>query len=577
MQSILSTSQHILQRLSRIFIDPLGVNLDPQTYQRSRWLAATTLTALILLFGARLLRVSWGIITPDWLAATIAIEVIMLIVVYAISRLTRLYRVATYTGLVLITLVVYVQTLMRLYGPPTPYGTTDPLIWLAVITFIGSLVISWRGLLLIGTINSIFILMLPHITGFLTVADIRLPFEFLFTLSGLNVIWAILRERDAKQLEQETAQRKLAHDEALKLRSQIITLFENVNYAFFSVNAATGQITQISPACLKVYGRPPQEFYDDPAIWYRIAYPDDIPIINETISHLVPGQGRRTEFRVLLPDGQPQWIEAFFMPIYDERGQLLSIDGVSTNITDRKASEAQRLELIAERQRSQVLRQFIDDASHDLRTPLATIFTSLFMLQRLAPRDSQITRHLDTLSNQANHLNKSFDDLLLMSRLDDPNLALNCRPLDIAQIVRDLHSHDLPRAEKQGIMLRLDAVDTAFVNGHHDYLVRAVRNLIANAFQYTPTGGTITLRVTHAGHDVFIDVQDSGAGIPDEALPHIFDRFFRAERARSTQIGSVGLGLSLTRRIVELHGGQISVQSSLGSGSLFQIRLPLLQ
>lgn len=577
MQSIPSTRQRIAQYLSQVFVDPLIDNPDPQNRQRSRWLAATTLAAMILLIGARVVRASWGITTPDWLTMTIVVQIIMLIVIYAISRLTGLYRLATYIGLVLITLVVYVQSLARIYGPPTPYGTSDPLIWLAVITLVAGLVISWKGLLLIGVLNSIFILMLPHITGFLTIADIRLPFEFLFAVSGLNVIWSYLREHDAQRLEQETAQRKHAHDEAIKLRTQIITLFENVNYAFFSVSADTGQITQISPACLKVYGRPPQDFYDDQTIWYRIIHPDDAGILNDTLANLIPGQGRLAEFRILLPNGQPQWVEAFFMPIYDANGQLLSIDGVSTNITDRKASEAQRLELVAERQRSQVLRQFIDDASHDLRTPLATIFTSLFMLQRIAPPEPQLSRHLDILNDQANHLRNSFDDLLLMSRLDDPNLVLDCRPLDIAQIMRDLHSHDLHLAEKQGIMLRLDVAEAAVVSGHHDYLVRAIRNLIANAFQHTPVGGTITLRVTTADREALIDVQDSGAGIPDEALPHIFDRFFRAEKARSTQIGSIGLGLPLTQRIIELHNGQISVQSSLGSGSLFQIRLHLLQ
>ncbi|MBL8157263.1 MAG: PAS domain-containing protein, partial [Anaerolineae bacterium] len=504
--------------------------------------------------------------------------VMTLVGIYGISRLTTLYRQATYIGIVLVTVTVYFQTLMRAYGPPTPYGTTAPLLWLAVVTLVAGLVISWRGLLLIGTINSIFILMLPQITGFLTLEQIRLPFEFLFTLSVLNILWAYLRERDAHRLEQETSQRKEAHDEAIKLRNQIITLFENVNYAFFSVDAATTQVTQISPACLKVYGRPPQEFYDDPAIWYRILHSDDAAILNEILSNLVPGQGKLAEFRIRLPDGQPQWIEAFFMPIYDANGKLISINGISANITDRKTSEAQRLELVAERQRSHVLRQFIDDASHDLRTPLATIFTSLFMLQRLVPPDLQLTRHLDTVNEQASHLRNSLDDLLLMSRLDDPDLGLDCRPLDIAQIIRDLHSHDLPQAEKQGIMLRLDVTsESVFISGHHDYLVRAIRNLVVNAFQHTPVGGTITLRVTCTGRDALIDVQDSGAGIPSEALPHIFDRFFRAEKARSTHTGRIGLGLPLTGRIVELHGGQISVQSSLGSGSLFRICLPLLQ
>jgi signal transduction histidine kinase len=577
MQSTSSVTQRIAQRLNRVFVDPLIDMPNAQTRQQSRWLAATTLTAILFLIATRLHRASYGVTSPEWLTMTIVVQVITLVIIYGISRLTTLYRQATYIGIALMTVVVYIQTFMRAYGPPTPYSTIDPLIWLGVVTLAASLVVSWKSLLVFGTINSIFILMLPRTTGILSPEQIRLPFEFLLTVSVLNILWSYLRERDAIRLEQETAERKRNHDEAIKLRSQIITLFENVNYAFFSVDAATARITQISPACLKVYGRPPQDFYDDPAIWYRIAHPDDISIINETLSKLVPGQGKLAEFRILLPDGQPQWIEAFFMPIYNANGQLDSIDGISTNITNRKVSEAQRLELAAERQRSQVLRQFIDDASHDLRTPLATIFTSLFMLQRLAPPDPQITRHLNTLNQQANRLQNSLDDLLLMSRLDDPNLGLDCHPLDITQIVRDLHSHNLPQAEKQGIMLRLDVTDTTIVSGHYDYLVRAVRNLLVNAFQHTPAGGTIILRVSTAGSDVLIDVQDSGAGIPAEALPYIFDRFFRAEKARSAHTGSIGLGLPLTRRIVELHNGQISVQSSIGSGSLFRICLPLLQ
>jgi two-component system OmpR family sensor kinase len=257
------------------------------------------------------------------------------------------------------------------------------------------------------------------------------------------------------------------------------------------------------------------------------------------------------------------------------RGKLLRMVAMR-DITERKRIEAERIQFITERERAQVLRQFISDASHDLRQPLATMNTSLYLLRRKVGDLGGGARHLDTLDAQLAHLTRLLEDLFAMSRLDEPELFMERAPLDIDELVARVVQDQRPIAVEKGHVLKFEpAGKLPPVLADHAELRRALTHVLANALTYTHDGGQITVRTLLQDPYVCVEVQDTGIGISSEDLPHIFERFYRADLARQTETGGSGLGLAIVQKIIENHSGSIEVQSTPGAGSTFRVCLPL--
>jgi two-component system phosphate regulon sensor histidine kinase PhoR len=220
-----------------------------------------------------------------------------------------------------------------------------------------------------------------------------------------------------------------------------------------------------------------------------------------------------------------------------------------------------------------VLTDFVRDVSHDFRTPLSTINTSIYLLGRI---DDPIKRQqqLNTLRDQVKHLDKLVDALLTMSRLDSGLLAV-FKPFDLNLLVLEaIQSVGTHITEKQHVVLTELDDNLPHIWGDIHEIHRALRELVMNAVQYTQQRGEITIRTYQDSGMVVIVIQDNGYGISPKDLPHIFDRFFRADQARS--IGGVGLGLSIVRKVIEHHQGEIIVESVLQHGTQFVIRLPII-
>jgi PAS domain S-box-containing protein len=160
---------------------------------------------------------------------------------------------------------------------------------------------------------------------------------------------------------------------------QVKNLFESLDRVFYSFSAITGQVLQISPACEKLYGYPPEDFYDDISLWGRIVHPEDLPLFMDDLLRVTRDHHAIHPFRVIRKDGALRWVEILITPVYNAADELTRFDGLVADITERRQIEAEQRELQSERERSLVLRQFITDASHDLRTPLATLYTSLYL------------------------------------------------------------------------------------------------------------------------------------------------------------------------------------------------------
>ncbi len=214
--------------------------------------------------------------------------------------------------------------------------------------------------------------------------------------------------------------------------------------------------------------------------------------------------------------------------------------------------------------------RFTADASHELRTPLTTIKANT-SLALLAPHSDTDRRALEAIDKAADRTIRLVQDLLLLARADAGEMRLSCVPLG----VRDLLTEAAETAPPSGLAVVLETPDPALtLSGDADALGRLLGNLIANAARHTPPNGQITLRGFAAGGRVLLQVADTGEGITPEHLAHLGERFYRADAARSGAQGGTGLGLAICRSIAEAHGGTLTVESTLGTGTTVTVSLP---
>jgi PAS domain S-box-containing protein len=303
------------------------------------------------------------------------------------------------------------------------------------------------------------------------------------------------------------------------------------------------------------------------------------------LARLSAGQSWAGEFLVRRRDGSafPAWVTD--TPIRDEQGALVGVIGVSTDLTPQKQVEAalreteerlrQRVDELAEADRQKD--EFLALLSHELRNPLAGITTSLYLLERLGSQAQRPRELRQLIVRQTQYLSRLLEDLLDVTRLTRGLIELRCEPTDLRDILRqaseatqsllDLRHHRL---------LTQIAPEPLLVDGDPVRLEQVLVNLLTNAAKYTEEHGEIRVTAARIGHEIVLSVRDTGVGIDAALLPRVFDLFTQADRSHARTHGGLGIGLTLVKRIVEMHGGTVAAESAgLGHGSQFTIRFPL--
>jgi two-component system, OmpR family, sensor kinase len=244
------------------------------------------------------------------------------------------------------------------------------------------------------------------------------------------------------------------------------------------------------------------------------------------------------------------------------------------DITARKQVEEHKAKLALEQEKARILRSFVEDVSHEFRTPLTVIHSGLELLEQMAAQQrTQSPERIAELEEQTMYISDLVDAMLAMTKLDSVS-SLPVTATSINSVVATVAETFQSYAAKHEVVLRLETVgESPVVSCVPDELERAVGNLVKNAIQFTPPHGRVTLRISSDSHHVIIEISDTGAGISEEALPLIFERFYRANTARTGR--HAGLGLAIANRIIELHAGQIEVMSQPNEGSTFRVLLPL--
>jgi heavy metal sensor kinase len=218
--------------------------------------------------------------------------------------------------------------------------------------------------------------------------------------------------------------------------------------------------------------------------------------------------------------------------------------------------------------------RFVADASHELRTPLAILRgeTDVALEQQRTPDGYR--QSLILIKDEAERLSRIVEDLFILARqpLDWP--AIVKERVDLNETIKDCVRAARVLAARKNLELKLTDAPPLILTGDEDLLKRMVLNLLDNAVKYTPEGGEISVELARQNGHAQVVVRDSGIGIPEKDQPHVFDRFYRVDKARSRAQGGAGLGLSIVHWIVEAHGGTIAVESIQGKGSAFTVKLP---
>jgi two-component system, OmpR family, heavy metal sensor histidine kinase CusS len=221
--------------------------------------------------------------------------------------------------------------------------------------------------------------------------------------------------------------------------------------------------------------------------------------------------------------------------------------------------------------------RFIADASHELRTPLAVLRGEAEVALSKARTSHEYRESLSLIQDEAERLSRIVEDLFILARqpIDTPAAFIK-EPLLLNEAVRDCARAAAVLASRKGVRLTAEGVPQQIVmNGDEELLKRMILNLLDNAVKYTPEGGEISINLARQNGTAQIVVRDTGIGIADADQKHVFDRFYRVDKARSRALGGAGLGLSIVAWIVEAHGGKVHVDSTPNRGSEFTVQLPL--
>jgi PAS domain S-box-containing protein len=534
-------------------VTPIKPPADEDQQRRARLLGTIVLAGIVMI---------GGVTYSPWLDASMRLPLIFsLLTLVAILLLNRAGRFVA--GAVLLITMLSATTYLGILLPVISENSVSfrsTLIWIAIPIAITYLLLPVSHLLVVIVCNLAFALIIPTFLPEISNREYIFTIFFIAIASVLALISGLLHQHDQRELAKHAAQ---LQEERERYRDLFNAGFETL------VVHKGGIILDVNPATEEMFGFTREEMIGRHIL--DIFVPESRSSVSE---HYETGSTEMYEAQCWRRDGSIIWVEIRGKP-HQYRGQTVRVATVR-DITQRREIEAQKLELTIEREKVRILQRFIGDMSHDLRTPLSVMKTATYLIQRLIDQPEKLKLQVESLEKQINHLQDLFDDLLSMSRLDRADTSeYQFRWISPENLVRDLVEAQSKLALRKNITLTFQAEQpVAAVLLDETEFRRMVKHLIMNGLNYTPENGTVQVRLYQREAWVYLEVNDTGPGIPSLDLPLIFERFYRADKARGKETGGTGIGLSIAKKIVEAHNGHIEAESELGKGSTFRVRLP---
>ena len=311
----------------------------------------------------------------------------------------------------------------------------------------------------------------------------------------------------------------------------------------------------------------------------QMVHPDDLPNVKKALSHCLNGGESEyvAEHRVRTLAGGWVWsLSRGRVVERDADGRAQRMTGVNVDIDDRKRAEGELLAAVQrEKELSEMKSKFVSTASHEFRTPLATMLSSAELLEHYSESLSPAEKGnlLQTIQGSAKRMSEMIDDVLTLGRAESGVLKLNLGPTNLRELCSRVVSEFRIAQGKQHIITLDDRFDRPDATLDERLLRHILNNLLSNAVKYSPPGSEVTFSLSRRDEHAAIEIQDRGIGIPLEDQPRMFESFHRASNVENRP--GTGLGLAIVKKAVELHGGEISLTSAVGSGTRFTVMIPL--
>jgi PAS domain S-box-containing protein len=347
----------------------------------------------------------------------------------------------------------------------------------------------------------------------------------------------------------------------LPIRAGIYTHYPDLCKASPGLLDASGIIRYVTPNVQAVLGYDPSGYFKEEVGALQYVFAEDRAkaeaLFREALGE--PGKTVTAELRVVNSKGEPRWFEAWARNLLHEP----AVGGVVVTLHD----------LSARKEVERAKDEFIAAVSHELRTPLGVIIGLAEALQLSQLPETEKGR-VNLILDSALRLKNMVDNLLDASRLEAGRFEVFRRPTDLAPVLEEVARSFHALAELTRIDFHVEIPPAVPAVADHERIGQVVANLLSNAFKFTPKGGGVSLRVVQDQVWIHIEVTDTGPGIPEEEIPRLFQRYYRARSQASRGAPGTGLGLYISRAIVEAHGGEILVTSQPGKGATFLVRLP---
>lgn len=335
---------------------------------------------------------------------------------------------------------------------------------------------------------------------------------------------------------------------------------------------ADGSLHYVSPVCEVISGYIPQELYANPWLLDDMVYREDYPLW-EAHRHQPTSESsiQRIQLRIVRKDGRLCWIEHVCRPIFTADGEFDGYRVSNHDITEQKHMQEREFDLALEKERLRLLSEFIQNAAHEFRTPLSTINTQAYLISRKVETEKLKTSTAQ-IQEQVQRMTRLVDLLLMMNKLEMSTI-IGWQLITLVPLLTQIHQALVSEHGETPVLYLSIAEDLPQVWGEPEYLIFALCEILNNAYRFTPAEGQIHLRaMVRTEQTILIEVRDNGRGIEGPQQSRVFDTFWRDDEAHTTP--GLGLGLTIARKIIQIHGGDIELESEISVGSVFRVLLP---
>jgi PAS domain S-box-containing protein len=389
-------------------------------------------------------------------------------------------------------------------------------------------------------------------------------------------------DRELQKLEE----RKLVEKELRELEERQRLAVEAANLGTWFRDLKTDELV-LSPTNRLIHGIG----VDEPMSHERLlqsVHPDDRQGLERKLRRAIDErESYRHEYRAVWPDGSVHWISGLGSAFYDDAGAPERILGVSMDITAQKRAEQKHADLLVRERAARAEAQaaasakdeFLAVLSHELRTPLQSMLGWTQMLKEKRVDEPMAHKGLETIERNIRTQTQLIEDLLDISRIVAGTIRVDRQPMALGPVIDSALAAVVRAAQAKSIHVEATIdPDVGELHGDPERLEQVISNLLSNALKFTPAGGRVSVRLDRRGGAARLVVEDNGRGISAEFLPHVFERFRQADSTPRRSHGGLGLGLSIVRHLVELHGGEVKAESpGEGRGATFTVTLPLAE